>query len=189
MKRGRTVISINFAGTDYRLMSRIYSGMIAATAVFAVVLALLLWRGSSLRAQIEGADARLRVLSASEEKIRPVLKEREQLLRDLSAMSGLMEARRFSWTRFLTNLEAAVPFGVALGKVDFNPRDRSLAVDGAAQSPEALRNLMVGLERSRSFRDPLLKHQSMDKGSISFNVGAYYHDESVPGHVQASAQP
>jgi hypothetical protein len=34
----------------------------------------------------------------------------------------------------------------------------------------------VGLERSASFKDPFLKHQSLEKGSISFNVVAVYHD-------------
>ena len=94
-------------------------------------------------------------------------------------MAGLMEARRFSWTRLLTGLEAAFPVGVALTKLDFNPKERTLVIEGVAQSPEALRNLMVGLEKSTYFRDPLLKHQSVDKGIISFNVASVYTDNIV----------
>jgi Tfp pilus assembly protein PilN len=108
--------------------------------------------------------------------MRPVLLEREVLVKNLNAMSGLLESRRFSWTRLLTSIEAIVPIGVAMKNVDFDPRDRVLVLEGTAQSPEALRNLIVGLEQSASFKDPFLKHQSLEKGSISFNVVAVYHE-------------
>jgi hypothetical protein len=66
------------------------------------------------------------------------------------------------------------PAGAALERLQYDPKDRSLVLDGRAQSPEALRNLMVGLEKSPLFKDPLLKHQSVEKGVISFTVGAHY---------------
>ncbi len=63
-------------------------------------------------------------------------------------------------------------------RVDFDRRDGSLSMEGTAQSPEALRNLIVGLENSSSFTAPYLKHQLLEKGSISFNVVAVYREKS-----------
>jgi len=40
---------------------------------------------------------------------------------------------------------------------------------------------MIGLQKSRSFKSPLLKHQSMDKGNLSFNVAVTYQKHLAAG--------
>jgi Tfp pilus assembly protein PilN len=92
-------------------------------------------------------------------------------------MSGLMEARKISWTRLLTSVETVVPVGVALKQVEFNAKDSTVSLSGMARSPESLRNLVVAMEKSVSLKDPFLKHQSLEKGSISFNVVAFYRED------------
>jgi len=183
------VIDINFASRDYRLLSRITIGLMSGTVVLCLMTALILWLYLSNRADIGRAAQKLAELASAEEQIRPLLSEREQLVRDFTAMSGLMDARRFSWTRLFTSIEMAFPTGVALNRVDFSPKDRSLALDGTALSPEALRNLMIGLEKSAVFNAPLLKHQSVDKGNISFNIGALYDEQKTDGLVRPSGSP
>ena len=183
----RTAIDINFASKNYRLFARVYSGLTAASVFLAVLALFVLGKTFSYRSGIAVMDVKVKEMAQTEEQVRPVLMEREQLTRDLSAMSALMEARKFSWTRFLTDIESVFPVGVALSRVGFNPRDRSLMFDGTALSPEALRNFMVGLEKSPSFRDPFLKHQSVDKGSISFNVAARYREAQAAAVAPVSA--
>lgn len=168
------MISINFASRDYRLIERIYSGLIATGVLFCVIMVGLIWTAVSLRVNISAMDVKLKQRAAAEEHARPLLLERELLVKDLSSMSGLLESRKFSWMRLLTSIETVVPVGVALHKVEFNPKDHTLTLEGAAQSPEALRNLVVGLEKSAAFREPFLKHQSLEKGNNSFNVVAVY---------------
>ena len=180
MKRP-AAITVNYARTDYRLITRLQWGGIAAALLLATIAGALLWSVHSYRQQGAAAAQQVRDLSASAEKLRPAMEERQQLVKNLSAMSGLIEARRHSWTQFLTGIEAAFPFGIALTRVDYNARDRTVALEGSAQSPEALSSLMIGLQRSRSFKNPQLKHQSMDKGSLSFNVAVSYQEHSVPG--------
>jgi Tfp pilus assembly protein PilN len=141
----------------------------------------LLWTARSTAHQGDAAEQRVRDLTAAAGKLRPALEERQRLVKNLGAMSGLIEARRHSWTQFLSGIEAAFPSGIALTKVDFNPRDLTVALEGSAQSPEALSNLMIGLQRSRSFRSPQLKHQSLEKGSLSFNVTVSYQEHGVAG--------
>jgi Tfp pilus assembly protein PilN len=173
------MISINFASGNYRLLSRISVALKAGIILLSIVLAGLIGTAVSLRADLSALDATVKRLEAADEQARPLLLERARIAKDLSAMSGLMDTRSFSWTRLLTSLEAVVPVGVALNQLVFNPKDHNLTLEGRAQSPEALRNLIVGLEKTSSFRDPLLKHQSIDKGNISFNVVAIYNEGNV----------
>ncbi len=171
------MITINFASRDYRLIARVRSGLIAGSVFLAAITAGMLWITASLHANMTSMDRKLQELKAADELARPELVERERLVKDLTAMSGLMEARKISWTRLLTSVEAVVPVGVALKHVEFNPKDSTLAMNGTARSPESLRNLVVAMEKSASFKAPFLKHQSLEKGNISFNVVAVYRED------------
>jgi Tfp pilus assembly protein PilN len=171
------MIAINFATRNYRLIGQIRFGLIAGILLLMAITAGMIWTAVSLRANISSMDRKLQELKAADEQIRPTLMERGQLVKDLTAMSGLMESRKISWTRFLTSIEAVVPVGVALKHVEMDPKDSTLTLDGMARSPESLRNLVVAMENSSSFIKPFLKHQSLEKGNISFNVVAVYRED------------
>lgn len=170
------MIPINFASRNYGLIRRIETGIIVLAVLLLIAAAFIIQRGILLRGEIAALDKKVKEMEAAEEQVLPLLAERDRVVKDLEAMSGLIESKRFSWTQLLTRIERIFPVGVAVAKVQYNPRDRSLALDGAAQSPESLRNLMIGLEGNSAFKDPYLKHQSIDKGSISFNVIAFYNE-------------
>ena len=172
------MIMINFASRNYRLVGRIRTGLNVGSIILAVMMVAMFWTIASFRASLPSMDRTLREFEATDEQIRPVLLEREQLVKVLTAMSGLMESRKISWTGLLTSIEAVVPKGVALNRVAFNPKDSTLTLDGEALSPESLGDLVVGLEKTASFKDPFLKHQSLEKGSISFNVVAVYREHT-----------
>jgi Tfp pilus assembly protein PilN len=172
------MIKINFASRNYRLIARVRTGLIAASVALCIAMAGMLWAAASLRSAVSALDVKLMEAEAGEAFVRPLLAERGQLVKDLTAMSALMESRKLSWTRFLTTLETVVPRGVALTHVEFSPNDRTVALNGMAQSPEALRTLIVGLEKSTAYKDPFLKHQSLEKGNISFNVVAVYKENT-----------
>lgn len=177
MNRQNRLIYINFATTDYRLAARMTT--VIAVISFGLALVGLILTASMLSdiSKSRDMDRRLADIAAQEEKIDAIIQEKEQLIKDLNSMSVLLSARRFSWTRMLSQLESVVPTGVALRSVKYNPKERTILLDGAAQSPEALRNFVAGLEKSFSFREPFLKHQSIEKGQITFNVAAVYIDE------------
>lgn len=178
------MISINFASRNYRMVARAVKALAAGSVVLALAAAVMTVKAVSLRADIALMQKQLQEAEAVDQQVRPALMERERLVKDLNAMSGLLDARKFSWTRILSSIESVVPVGVALQKVQYNPQDHSLVLDGTAQSPESLRGLVVGLEKSPSFTDPFLKHQTLEKGSISFNVVAVYHEHKDTGVVK-----
>ncbi|MGC1454077.1 MAG: PilN domain-containing protein [Nitrospirota bacterium] len=171
------MITINFASRNYRLIERIRSGLLVGNIILVAITVGVLWSAVSLRTHLSSLDQKLQELKTADEQSRPALLERERIVKDLTAMSGLMEARKISWTRLLMSVEAVVPVGVALKHVEFEPKDSTLTLNGMARSPESLRNLVVAMEKSLSFKDPFLKHQSLEKGSISFNVVAVYRED------------
>ncbi len=174
------MIAINFASRNYGLAERIRAGVILTIILLAAAAAVMTWSALSLSSETRGLEKKAGEFEKTESEFKPLLAERDRILKDFTAMSGLIESRRFSWTELLTDVEKIFPLGVSLKKIDYG-RDGALTLDGTAQSPESLRNLMVGLERSPRFRDPYLKHQSVDKGSISFNVVVYYKGNNASG--------
>ncbi|HAS53617.1 MAG: hypothetical protein A2X56_09755 [Nitrospirae bacterium GWC2_57_13] len=168
------MISLNFANRNYRLIARVLTGLVLGCVVLALAAVIMLWSAISLRAQTAELEEQVREAASRVETLQPVVQERERFVAELASMKELVESKQFSWTRLLTSIEEIFPFGVALDNIDYNPKSRALTLNGHAQSPESLRNLVVGLERSSSFRDPLLKNQSIEKGRISFNVTAIY---------------
>jgi Tfp pilus assembly protein PilN len=177
------MISINFASRNYRLAQRVGMALLATITLLIIVVAMMVWVSLSLRADTGAVERRINELAKTEEQFKPLLAERDRILKDFSSMSGLLASRRFSWTQLLTDIEKVFPTGVALSKVEY-AKDGTLTLDGTAHSPESLRNLMVGLERSPNFRDAYLKHQSLDKGSISFNVVVIYKGHQASDLVQ-----
>ncbi len=167
----RPLVDMNFATRDYRLSSAVVRGLAALAACFLVAAAVLGWTISGHRAERASIERRIAELRERNGRIAGVLEERDRLVQELASMAAVVEARRFSWTGLLTSIEQVFPTGVALEHVQFHPKDRTLVLEGRAQSPEALRGLMVGLERSRAFTSSQLKHQSIEKGVISFTVG------------------
>ena len=185
MTKGPTFTRVNFASRDYRLLSKIFWSMVASSVVLLIALSVMMRAAFSNYASAAAFDRKLTELTVRDNAIKPVLLEREQFLKDVSTMSGIIESRRFSWTWLLTSVEAVFPPGAALERMAFNPKDSILSLEGRARSPEALRNLIVGLEKSVSFRDALLVHQSVENGIISFTVTAKYHETKDAGLAQA----
>jgi hypothetical protein len=130
------MIKINFASRNYRLIGRIRSGLFAGIIILVAIAGGMLWTAMSLRANIAITDQILRELTEADTKARPLLLERDQLVKDLTAMSGLTKSRKISWTRLLTSIEAIVPVGVALQQVEYDPKDSTLTLKGMARSPE-----------------------------------------------------
>jgi Tfp pilus assembly protein PilN len=179
------MISINFASRNYRAYERFIAAIAAATVLLALTAVGMAWTAASLRTEYADLGKKIAAAEQDAASVNSSLEERDRIETSLKEMSGVLESRRFSWTRFFTGLETVVPIGVAMKKVDFDPKGRSVSLEGTAQSPEALRNLVVALEKSKAFSTPYLKHQSLEKGSISFNVVALYNESrSAIGVVQ-----
>jgi Tfp pilus assembly protein PilN len=175
VSRPGTIITVNFATVRHDLIASLRAALFACSAALLLLLVLLLVRGASYRTRAAGLEKQVAELAVLEEKARPAIEEREQLLKNLNQMSQLVEARRASWTSLLSAVESAFPAGVALNRIEIDPPKRIVSLEGAARSPEALSSLMIGLQRAVQLKNPLLKSQSMEKETLSFHVTVNYH--------------
>jgi len=125
MSKQAPLVTINFAVTDYRLVSRIRSVLIVLVVALCGLSVVLFGLNANSRSQLSAVAHQVQALEASEAKVLPALQEREQLTRNLGEMASLIEARRFSWTRLLTAIEEVFPSGVALNRLEFDPRERA----------------------------------------------------------------
>lgn len=165
---------MNFVTRDYRLSTHIVAGLAAVSAVLLLVFLGIAATALAERPKGAALDRQVADIAERTEKLQTILDERDHLLRELGTMNALMESKRFSWTSLLTSIERVFPAGVALERLQCTPKERSLILDGRAQTPESLRNFVIGLERSPAFADPQLRHQSVEKGVISFTIGVRY---------------
>jgi hypothetical protein len=174
------MITINFAGKNYRLLARVYAGMIAGCVVLCLVMAGMVWGAVALRADLSVLDRKLKEAAAADEQARPILMERTVVARPRPCQG--------SWSR--EDLVDAAPDEPRDGRAAGRGSDARAAQrqgprpdSTARRSPQSLRSWSWG-RKSASFKDPFLKHQSLEKGSISFNVVAVYHENKNSGAAQ-----
>jgi CHASE3 domain sensor protein len=80
MKRP-ALIAINFAGTNFRLLMRLQQGLMVTVVLLGMITGVLLWNANSYREQSASLAQQVGEFTASIEKLRPAMQERQQLLR------------------------------------------------------------------------------------------------------------
>lgn len=78
------------------------------------------------------------------------------LTREVAFANQLLEKRTFSWTRFLSHLEEAVPPRVSISAVQLNYKDSIITLNGTALTLKDLTALVNGLEEHAAFRNVVL---------------------------------
>jgi Tfp pilus assembly protein PilN len=132
-----------------------------------------------------------RAIQASLERVREqdqqLLAEAKQQEIDLSEPSlqglpaevglanQLLAKRNFSWTRFLSGLEEAIPPRVAIESVRLDPGSAVVHLTGSAVSLEDVTALTVKLQDHPTFRDPVLgQHRMGSTGLVEFDLMLRY---------------
>lgn len=99
---------------------------------------------------------------------------------EVAFANQLLAKRMFSWTKFLTGLEQAIPPRVALTSVRLDAGGTVVHMTGAAVSLEDITAFMVGLQGHPSFKDPVLaQHRSGSSGLVEFDVTLRYRREGI----------
>lgn len=75
------------------------------------------------------------------------------LVREVGFSNQLLEKRAFSWTRFLSHLEEAVPARVSVSAVALNFNDSTITLNGSALTLKDMTALVNGLEDHPAFHD------------------------------------
>ena len=99
---------------------------------------------------------------------------------EVAFANQLLAKRMFSWTKFLTGLEQAIPPRVALTSVRLDAGGTVVHMTGAAVSLEDITAFTVGLQEHPSFKDPVLaQHRSGSSGLVEFDVTLRYRREGI----------
>lgn len=85
------------------------------------------------------------------------------LPREVTFANQLLEKRAFSWTRFLSDLEEAVPPHISISSVTLNFKDSTITLSGAALSLKDLTALVGTLETHPAFKEVVLSQHRLQE--------------------------
>jgi hypothetical protein len=147
-------------------------GLACVIAGSAAVAGWLWWDSQALdeQAAVYEAAAR-RVQGATSRFVEESLQAGVDLSEDrLKAMNQevafsdqLLKQRAFSWTRFLSDLEDAVPTRISIASVTLGGADAAIALSGSALALKDVTALVNSLERHPSFRNVVLSQHRVQE--------------------------
>lgn len=158
-------------------------GILVAGIVWSFGQAILVYQEvRSIAAELDRArqqDAQL-IVEAQEEGIDLSEGALQRLSAEVDLANQLLEKRTFSWTKFLTGLEQALPPRLALSSVRLDAGGTVLHLTGTAMSLEDITALMVGLQDHPTFKDPVLaQHRAATNGLVEFDVTLRYRQGGI----------
>ena len=104
----------------------------------------------------------------------------QQLPAEVSLANQLLTKRHFSWTQFLSALEAAIPQHVSIQSIRLDPGSAVVHMTGLAVTVEDVTALTVTLQDHVVFRDPVLdQHRVGPDGLVEFDLTLHYRQPGV----------
>lgn len=99
---------------------------------------------------------------------------------EVKLANQLLEQRTFSWTKFLTELEQAIPPHLTLSSVRLDQAGTMVRLTGTAATLEDITAFTVGLQGHAIFQDPVLaQHRIGTNGLAEFDVTVQYRHEGT----------
>ena len=104
----------------------------------------------------------------------------QMLPAEVSLANQLLTKRHFSWTQFLSALEAAIPRRVSIKSIRLDPGSAFVHMTGLAVTVEDVTALTVTLQDHAVFSDPVLgQHRVGSDGLVEFDLTLRYRQPGV----------
>ena len=104
----------------------------------------------------------------------------QMLPAEVSLANQLLTKRHFSWTQFLSALEAAIPRRVSIKSISLDPGSAFVHMTGLAVTVEDVTALTVTLQDHAVFSDPVLgQHRVGSDGLVEFDLTVRYRQPGV----------
>lgn len=104
----------------------------------------------------------------------------QMLPAEVSLANQLLTKRHFSWTQFLSALEAAIPRRVSIKSIRLDPGSTVVHMTGLAVTVEDVTALTVTLQDHAVFSDPVLgQHRTGSDGLVEFDLTLRYRQPGV----------
>jgi Tfp pilus assembly protein PilN len=165
-----------------RLVIMLLAGAIGVAMLWDISQAWLVWQ------DVESMES---ALNQVQERDRELLKEAQQegldlseaalqaLPKEIEFANQLIEKRSFSWTRFLTELERAIPQRIAVNSIRLDPSNATIMLTGSARALEDVTTLTVTFQDHPQFKEPVLgQHRIMATGLVEFDLSLRYRNRN-----------
>ena len=104
----------------------------------------------------------------------------QQLPAEVSFANQLLTTRHFSWTQFLSTLEAAIPQHVSIKSIHLDPGSAIVHMTGLARTAEDVTALTVTVQGHAALRDPVLdQYRVRPDGLVEFDLTLRYRQRGV----------
>ena len=165
-----------------RLVIMLLAGAIGLAMLWDISQAWLVWQ------DVESMES---ALNQVQDRDRDLLKEAQQegldlseaalqvLPKEIEFANHLIEKRSFSWTRFLTELERAIPQRIAVNSIRLDPANATIMLTGSARALEDVTTLTVTFQDHPQFKEPVLgQHRVMASGLVEFDLSLRYRNRN-----------
>lgn len=165
-----------------RLVIMLLAGVIGLAMLWDISQTWLVWQ------EIQSMES---ALSQVQNRNRELLKEAQRegldlseaalqvLPKEIEFANHLIEKRSFSWTRFLTELERAIPQRIAVNSIRLDPANATIMLTGSARALEDVTTLTVMFQDHPQFKDPVLgQHRVMGNGLVEFDLSLRYRNRN-----------
>lgn len=188
MKRGTVRLRLNLASQEYRLRRKIRWTLWILTLLLLSILGREGMLYNKLSPEEGNFQVRIKRIADQEEELRKRLqalglKANEesfrQLRSEISFANDLIYQKAFSWTQFLSELEAPVPKDVAISGIQPSFKSGQVTIVGTARSLKDLTMLLIQLESNPRFEEVFLSNQTVNsrgivKDSVKFSIQFQY---------------
>ncbi len=161
-----------------RLVIMMLAAVIGAAIAWDVARTMLVWQDvQSIEMALNQVLERDRALMKEAQQVGIDLSEAAvQLLpKEIEFANQLIEKRAFSWTRFLTELEQAIPPRIAVNSIRLDPSNATIMLTGSARTLEDVTTLTVTFEDHPKFKEPVLgQHRDAGNGLVEFDLSFRY---------------
>ncbi|MCC2642266.1 MAG: protein of unknown function, putative Fimbrial assembly family [Nitrospira sp.] len=158
------------------------AGMIGVAMLWDISEAWLVWQDVQSKEaalhQVQDRDREL-LKEAAHEGIDLSEAALQILPKEIAFANQLIEKRSFSWTRFLTELERAIPQRIAVNSIRLDPANATIMLTGSARALEDITTLTVTFQDHPQFKEPVLgQHRDLGNGLVEFDLSLRYRNRN-----------
>ena len=187
-KRRQDILAVDLSGSQYAYLGRVCAALVLVSLLLVGLIAWNVREARAIRTQamkVEQALARVQEqdrqvqLRAQMEGVDLSDPAMVRLATQVVFANDLIAKRTFSWTRFLSDLEATVPPRVSINSIRLDFKDAVIAIAGSALSLKDLTTFIISLEDNRAFKDAnLLQHRVRDDDVVEFSLTVRYQSQA-----------
>jgi len=174
-------IEINYSTYPYAAKKYLKWAVIAAFILSVLLLLYMIreasaWRGETARYNAGTARIENEIKTLN---LKPVSKnEMTGLEKKIKVLNDMIVRKSFSWTRFLNDLEKAIPANISVKKIEPKFLDHGVTISGEALTLKDLTRLILSLETHPQFNQVFLLDQKVgNENRVEFQVHLNYLDK------------